>query len=217
MKQRRLLVMLGMLMMLCMGCSASDKPAQPQGQEAEIAEDQGAAEETPAVGDEEETEKDWPDDAERPEDREVEHMTLSATTACVNERFRMDVTGLKEYENIETENYTDTPAEGNVYLVLFLKVQNHLKDDLYFDATAFTSQADVNTLNHTFLVNDPEEYQTMFRVIDAETDGYGYIVWEVPKDWAELSFDYTGWDQACYANIHGSFTPDDLMDITETP
>lgn len=217
MKRIRLLVILGMLMISCMGCNASEKPAQPQGQETETAEKQDDTEDLPASGDGEETDQDLPDDAERPEDREVENMTLTTDALCGNEKFQLEVTGLKEYEKMETEKYTDTPGEGNVYLVLFLKVQNHMRDDIYFDATAFSSQVDGNTLEHTFLVNDPEEYRTMFQIINAETDGYGYIVWEVPKDWKELTFDYTGWDQACYANIHGSFTPDDLMDITEIP
>lgn len=101
------------------------------------------------------------------------------------------VLGFQEYKQLRTKSYTDKPAKGKKYLVLFLEVENEDKDALYFHVDHLSAKIDKKPVESTFLVNDPEGYQTIFRNIGANDFQQGFLVWEVPKDWKKLELTFT--------------------------
>lgn len=139
-----------------------------------------------------------------------EKVNLVMNELCGNTKFQIECIDFKQYKSVEGNKYTDTPADGSVYLVMFLNISNSGENDLYFSAESFFSTVDGTDLSHTFLVNDPEGYSSIFNSVPADTTTDGYIVWEVPADWKELTLHYTGWQDVLNTIIDGRFTPDDL-------
>lgn len=139
---------------------------------------------------------------------------LNMEEAYNDTRLKVACTGLAQYDELSSDSYRDVPEEGNVFVVLFLNIENYSLTDAYFSAESLQSHVDQVDISHTILVNDPEGYPTIFKNIPAKSGINGYIVWEVPKDWTELSFEYTGWAETHSVIINGTFTPDDLKEPT---
>lgn len=143
---------------------------------------------------------------------EPANVTVTMDELYGDTNLQIQFTGLKEYQSIEGDSYTDTPSVGNRYVVLFLKIENYSRDDLYFNAETITSAVDDQEISHTFLVNNPEGYSSIFDVIPAETTAYGYMVWEVPENWQTIRFHYYGWDQVDHIILDGKLNATDLQD-----
>ncbi|MBO5153161.1 MAG: DUF4352 domain-containing protein [Eubacterium sp.] len=129
-------------------------------------------------------------------------------------RIKVACTGLVQYDELSSDSYCDVPEDGNVFVVLFLNIENYSLTDAYFSAESLQSHVDQADISHTILVNDPEGYPTIFKDIPAGSGINGYIVWEVPKDWTELSLEYTGWAETHSVILNGTFTPADLKEPT---
>ena len=127
----------------------------------------------------------------------------------------IEFAGLKEYKMLKNKNFIDKPSKGNIFLVLFLKLENNQEDKFFFNENYFSSKIDDKEHDHTILINDPEGYPTFFKnYIGGETD-YGFIVWEAPKDWKELSVLYTGTEIEKGITMKMNFKKSDLEDPTE--
>lgn len=210
MKKNIFFVIIGLCLMLCVGCNNTAPDPAPTN---DTNDDHVSVSETTAESDTDITEtidEDVADEAET--ETEPDMVSLSLNEPCGNSKFQVTCTGLKQYDALEGDTYTDTPSDGNVYLVLFLSITNYDKHDLYFSPEAFSSTVDGMDCTHTFMVNDPEGYPSIFQTIPANTTADGYIVWQVPADWKELHLNYTGWAEVLNGVIDGTFTPDDLAD-----
>lgn len=122
------------------------------------------------------------------------------------------VIGLKEYKQIKGKQYTDKAKKGKKYLVLFLKVHNRKNDKDYFHVDYLEASVDGKKVENTFLLNEPENYQTIFTNIPAETIQKGFIVWEVPADWKKLEITYNGWQGSDGVSLHARFGKKDLKE-----
>ena len=162
------------------------------------------------------------DTAEELPEQEDPQETIEPVTAQLNmeepfnnTRIKVACTGFAQYDELNGDSYCDVPKEGNVFVVMYFNIENYTRTGTYFSAESFRSSVDQTDITHTFLVNDPEGYPTIFKNIPAESGINGYIVWEVPENWKELSFTYTGWKESHAVILNGTFTPADLK--TPTP
>lgn len=142
---------------------------------------------------------------------EPEHVTVSMTEVYGDTNFRMELLGFQEYDMLEGEDYTDTPQEGNVFLVLFADIQNHTIENDYINPQLLSTTVDGIVIENTFLVNNPENYKSLFQHVNMTNDLTGYIVWEVPADWQELSLTYSGWEGSAHVIVSASLTPEDIQ------
>ena len=147
-----------------------------------------------------------------PEPVEPTNVQLSMEEPFNNTRIMVAYKGLAQYEQLIGEDYTDTPEEGNVFVVVYLNIENYSNSDTYFSAESLQAKVDNTEISHTFLVNDPEGYPTIFKNIPAVSGINGYIVWEVPKNWSEISFEYSGWKDSFAVILNGKLTPADLSE-----
>lgn len=122
------------------------------------------------------------------------------------------VLGLKEYKKIKGEKFTDTPGKGKKYLVLFLSIKNNTGEENYINYNYFEAKLDGKKTEHTFLLNDPKNYPTIFTHIQPNGSIAGFIVWEVPDKWKKLRIKYNGWKDTDSLSLSGEFTPEDLSD-----
>lgn len=120
--------------------------------------------------------------------------------------------GLKEYEKLEDDNgtYTDKPQKGNKFLVLFLSIKNTSNVDDYINYNYISAKVDGKEIEHTFLVNQPKGYPTIFTNVSANGSIGGFVVWEVPKNWKKFEFTYDGWKDINNISVKAKFTPKDL-------
>lgn len=120
--------------------------------------------------------------------------------------------GLKEYKTLKGDNYTDKADKNKKFLVLFLSIKNTSADNDYINPNYISAKVDGKKIEHTFLLNEPKGYPTIFSHIPAGKSAGGFIVWEVPEEWKELEFTYNGWKDINNVKMKASFTPDDLSD-----
>ena len=117
---------------------------------------------------------------------------------------------LKEYSRIEQNGYTDEPAKGKRYLVLFLEIENHSSETLYISPSYLSARLDGVPIEHTFLYNAPEGYESIFQNIEAGESRKGFIVWEVPEGWKKMSVTYKEFEMMEGKRLKLSFTRKDL-------
>jgi len=118
--------------------------------------------------------------------------------------------GTKEYEKLKGDSYTDKPEKGKVYLVLFLQIDNQSSNSIYFSPNDLTAEVDGEEIEHSFLVNDPENYKTIFTTIEATTLKQGFIVWQVPENWRNLTYTYKGLEFSNHLAFSGTLSKDTL-------
>lgn len=108
------------------------------------------------------------------------------------------VLGLKEYKSLKSKDYDektkkgllDKAEKGSCYLVLFLEIANHAEKELHINPDYLKTKVDGNEVKNTFLLNDPEDYQTIFKTIGTGDYRQGFLVWEVPENWKKLSLTF---------------------------
>lgn len=118
--------------------------------------------------------------------------------------------GLKEYKSLKGDNYTDKAKKNKKFLVLFLSIRNTGNEKDYINPNYITAKVDGKEIEHTFLVNEPFSYPTIFTNIEAGSTIGGFIVWEVPKNWEELEMEYSAWKDINGVTLTAKFTPKDL-------
>lgn len=142
--------------------------------------------------------------------RETENVSLVMNQTNGNEKVSITMIGLNQYDSLESETYTDTPEDGNVYLVMFLNVSNHDSGDDYFNPESLSAKVDGKEISHSVLFNQPESYEPLFDHINTGEERTGYIVWQVPSDWKEFRMEYDGWTEMCALNVTATVTPEML-------
>lgn len=127
-----------------------------------------------------------------------------------NEKISITMTGLCRYASLESDSYTDTPENGNVYLVMFFEITNHDNGDDYINPEALSARADGNEADQAVLFNAPASYAPVFsHLTDGETI-QGYVAWKVPCDWKNFQMTYSGWSDSCGLTVTADVTPDML-------
>lgn len=121
------------------------------------------------------------------------------------------VLGLKEYNELKGDDYTDKPNKKKKFLVLFLSIRNTGSEEDYINPNYITAKVDGKQLEHTFLVNEPKNYPTLFTHIPAGGSIGGFVVWEVPQNWKKFEVEYSGWKDIDGLTIKANFTPKDLF------
>lgn len=140
----------------------------------------------------------------------VEKASFSLGRQYSNANRTIRALGLKEYEKLEGDAYTDRPRKGRVFLVLFLEISNASEKDDYVNYNYLSAKIDGKRTEHTFLVNDPRGYPTIFEHVPAGQSIGGFIVWEAPRGWRRLDVRYDGWQYEDGVSVRASFTPKDL-------
>lgn len=126
-----------------------------------------------------------------------------------SERY-VSVLGLEEYNKLKGDFGADKPKKGNIFLVLFLEIENNGKEKTYINPYEVSVEVDGKALENTVLVNQPEGYPTIFTNIEPDMSQKGFIVWEVPKKWKKFKFSYTGWKGSDGLTLDATFTKKDL-------
>lgn len=120
--------------------------------------------------------------------------------------------GLKEYKEIKTDMYTDTPKKGKIFLVLFLRCSNGGEENLYINEASLESMIDGKICEHSILLNDPEGYPTFFRNFTTADKDFGFLVWETSPKWEKLDITYHGFEGTNQNLLKMEFTKKDLKD-----
>lgn len=154
-----------------------------------------------------------PEDTHVPEETPVtKKAAVSASMPYSDTNRSVTFLGLKEYKKIKGETYTDTPQKNKKYLVLFLSIKNNSNEENYINYNYFKAKLDGKEIEHTFLLNDPKGYPTIFTHLQSGGNIAGFIAWEVPNKWKKLEITYNGWKDTDNISLDGSFTPGDLSD-----
>lgn len=120
--------------------------------------------------------------------------------------------GLKEYKKLKGDNYTDKAKKNKKFLVLFLSIRNTSNEKDYINPNYITAKIDGKEIEHTFLVNEPFSYPTIFTNIEPGRAIGGFVVWEVPKNWSKLEMEYSAWKNIDGLTLSAKFSPEDLSD-----
>ncbi len=110
-----------------------------------------------------------------------------------------------------SQQYSDAYREVK-FLVLFLSIRNTSNEKDYINPNYITAKIDGKEIGHTFLVNEPFSYPTIFTNIEPGRAIGGFIVWEVPKNWSKLEMEYSAWKNIDGLTLSAKFSPEDLSD-----
>lgn len=158
-------------------------------------------------------EDEWVVPQMKPSDRELETRTVTYDSPYHNTNTEVQILGFETYDSIETENFVDTPQKGNCYIVLYLAVKNLSDEVIYMHPDDLTAKLDGQEIQHTFLLNNPKEYSSFFNnVWPSVYPMYGYIVWEVPKNWSKIELEFRQWEHTDYVTLDMTLTPDDYYE-----
>ena len=146
---------------------------------------------------------------------EIEYFTVTKDTPMENRGLLLEIIGSVVYDKIEGNDFTDTPLEGNQYLVLYLSIRNTTGKEDYFNYNNLSTKLDGQDITDTFLVNNPLKYTTIKTHLANDMITQGYLVWEVPEDWEKLEVTYTGWTESLYTEPTIVVTPEDLEEPEE--
>lgn len=125
------------------------------------------------------------------------------------------ILGFQRYDSIEGKNFTDTPGEGNCYLVLFLSAGNYSFGNIYLSPDEAVAAVDGEPVTNTFLLNSPKEYNSFFNMLYSGNRQPGFIVWEAPSDWRELSVRFLQWQRTEQVRLETVLTPEDYFEPPE--
>ena len=191
--------------LLLSACGASDKNTTTDSTEQSVvsAENSGTHDFDPA---------EMPTEDVVPEPVTPTEEKFDAKTPYGNTSHYIEVLGLKEYDSLGKGNTLDKPADGKVFLVLFLNVENRTETDDYINPYYVTATVDGTEIENTVLVNDPKGYTTLFTHIQPEESMSGFVVWEVPEKWKTLDVNFDNWKDTDHVLLDASFTRDDLKD-----
>lgn len=135
-------------------------------------------------------------------------LSLSQQYSDINKTVK--ILGLKEYASIKGKGYTDKAKKGNIFLVLFLSIKNDTIENYYVNYNYLSAKADGKDIKHTFLINEPRNYPSIFTNVEAGKTLCGFIVWEVSRKWKKFELTYNGWKDIDNVSIEAVFTPKDV-------
>lgn len=141
---------------------------------------------------------------------EITEVILTSNEPMDYNCWQIAIDGLEEYTELAGESITDTPTDGNIYLVLYLKVKNSTGHEDYFNYNYLTAQIDGNDVETTYLINNPHQYNSLYTDLPQDEAIGGFLVWEVPSEWKELSVTYTGFEAQDHVRPVIKVSRDDL-------
>ena len=211
-----------LIISLCISLPGCGKPVQPDNNTDTENSSNNSTTETPAAdvptektaspentGTPEPEQTPEPDKIQKPK---TETAIISQEQQYSGDNRTVKVLGLKEYKDIKGETYTDKAGKGKKFLVLFLSITNNTSEDDYINYNYISAKVNGKDIEHTFLVNDPKSYPTIFTHVPAGGTIGGFIVWKVPEAWKKFKFTYNGWKDRDNVSLEAEFTPDDLSD-----
>ncbi len=142
----------------------------------------------------------------------TETVTLVPDQQYSDDNKAVKILGLKEYQKLESENYTDKAGKGKKFLVLFLSITNTASEEDYINYNYVSAKVDGKSIENTSIINEPKSYPSIFTHIPSGSTIGGFIVWKVPEDWKKMEFVYNGWKDRDNVSLKATFTPDDLSD-----
>ena len=154
----------------------------------------------------------FPAASDTPEPKEPSVEKMTADVGYADSEREVAVLGMKEYKKLKSKIYTDKPKKGKKFLVLFLKVRNRGYKDDYINVGNLKTELDGKGIETSVLVNQPENYPTLFQSVPSGTDISGFIVWEVPKKWNKLHISYSGWEYSSSVILDINLTRKNLAD-----
>lgn len=138
--------------------------------------------------------------AEKETQAETEPETEVQTTAAgigeyiQGENFKITLADAKLYDEIQSpdsEYLTDTPDDGNQYLVLFLEAENISDEEQNINMFYYDAYLDDTSVDTELLFTEPEGYSMFSDDVAAGKKLKGYVAYQVPKgDWSTLEFTY---------------------------
>ncbi len=215
-----------LIISLCISLPGCGKPVQPDNNTDTENSSNNSTTETPAAdvptektASPENTGTPEPEQIPEPEQTPDKTRKPKTETAIISQEQQysgdnvdVKVLGLKEYKDIKGETYTDKAGKGKKFLVLFLSITNNTSEDDYINYNYISAKIDGKNIEHTFLVNEPKSYPTLFTHVPAGGTIGGFIVWKVPEAWKKFKFTYNGWKDRDNVSLKAEFTPDDLSD-----
>lgn len=118
----------------------------------------------------------------------VSHGTVGNTVS--NDKWALTVQSAKVFEEMKGDLITETPDDGNVYLVLFCEVENKTDKDDYFNYLYFDSYVDGYSTSLEVILSKPDGYNMLTGDVAAGKKLKGAIVWQVGKGWKEFETSY---------------------------
>lgn len=127
--------------------------------------------------------------------------------------WRISLLDAKQYDSIDDEYYTEKPeVEGNKFVVLFFEVENISDTDDYFNMFYIESYIDGYSSSTKYLINKPENYESLTGDVAAGRKLKGYVAYEVEPNWKEIEFSYKNWIANSNKIATFSVTPDDITE-----
>ena len=103
-----------------------------------------------------------------------------------NDKWALTVQSAKVFDELKGDLTTETPDEGNVYLVLFCEVENKTDKDDYFNYFYLDSYVDGYSTSFEITLTKPDGYSTLTGDVAAGKKLKGALVWQVSKEWKEF-------------------------------
>lgn len=155
------------------------------------------------------------DNSDTPKDEESKEETQDENVARVGqtvtgEKWAISLQSAKVFNEVASEYFTDTPEDGNVYLVLFFDVQNVSDEDDYFNYFNIESYVDGYNQSIKILMNKPDGVDTLTGDVAAGKKLKGQLAWEVPEGWTELEVSYKDDPFGNEKDATFVVTPDDI-------
>lgn len=135
--------------------------------------------------------------------RELKGSSLSVT----GDNFEMSIESAFVSDSLKQE-YSDVdilPEDGNQFLVLQVSVHNLTDEEQYVDWTDFLAYSGKHSLELSDKCYSVEKYEYITGYVTADRYIDGYLIYEVPTDWAEA--------EISYPDSYGG----DFMTVTITP
>ena len=108
--------------------------------------------------------------------------------------WRISLLDAKQYNSIDDEYYSEKPeVEGNKFVVLFFEVENISNTDDYFNMFYIESYIDGYSSSTKYLINKPENYESLTGDVAAGRKLKGYVAYEVDPNWQKIEFSYKNW------------------------
>lgn len=107
-----------------------------------------------------------------------------------NNKWALTVQSAKVFDELKGDLTTETPDDGNVYLVLFCEVENKTEKDDYFNYFYLDSYVDGYSTSFEITLTKPDGYSTLTGDVAAGKKLKGALVWQVSKEWKEFETSY---------------------------
>ena len=96
----------------------------------------------------------------------------------------------RQYTEVKSEYFTDTPDEGNVYLVLFFEAENISDEDDYINYYNLTSYVNDYAVSTDMILGDVNGCSALASDVAVGKKHKGFVSFQVPSDWTKFETSY---------------------------